>query len=64
MKAITFSREPAVWIGLLGAVAVAVINSGAVPELTSNAAAYSTIVTAVVGVLIRFFVSPAVKPVA
>lgn len=58
MKAITFSREPAVYIGLLGALAVAVVHSGAVPQLTDNAAVLDTIIAALVGAAIRFFVSP------
>jgi hypothetical protein len=59
MKAITFSHNPAVWIAQLGAVAVAVVNSGAFPALTDNAAVYSVLITAAVGAVTRFFVSPA-----
>lgn len=59
MQAIKFSRNPAVWVALLGAVAVAVVNSGALPDVTANAAVYSVLITAAVGAITRFFVSPA-----
>ena len=58
LSRITFSREPAVWIALLGAVAVAVVQSGAFPSVTANAAGYTTLITLVVGIAIRFFVTP------
>ena len=61
MQSIKFSKNPAVWIALLGAVAVAVVNSGAFPDVTANAAVYSVLITAAVGAVTRFFVSPAAK---
>ena len=60
MQSIKFTKNPAVWIALLGAVAVAVVNSGAFPDVTANAAVYSVLITAAVGAITRFFVSPAV----
>lgn len=66
MSKFTFSKEPAVYIGLLGAIAAAVVHSGAFPVLTDNAAAADVLIAAAIGILIRFFVSPspAVKPAA
>jgi len=61
MPNVSFNREPAVWIGLLGAIAVAIVHSGVLPALTANSGAADVLITAVVGILIRFFVSPVVK---
>ena len=60
MQSIKFSRNPAVWIGLIGAVAVLVVQSGISPELAANAGPLSVLITGLVGIAIRFFVSPAV----
>ena len=64
MPNISPSHEPAVWIGLLGAIAAAIVNSGAIPALTANAATANVLIAAIVGVLIRFFVTPNAKIIA
>jgi hypothetical protein len=58
MSKIGFSREPAVWIGLLGAIAGLIVNSHAISILDANQTAENALITLVVGVLIRFFVTP------
>jgi hypothetical protein len=58
LSKITFRREPAVYIALIGALLVAVVQSGVSPEITANAAGYTTLITLFVGIAIRFFVSP------
>jgi hypothetical protein len=62
MSKLGFSREPAVWIGLAGAIAGVVLNSHAIGALDANLAAENSLLVLIVSVLIRFFVTPAAKP--
>ena len=65
MKIPTFiSHEPAVWIALVGALLVLLVNSGVVPVLAQNQVIIDTAVTLIVGAVIRAFVTPTVKVAA
>ena len=58
MSKFSLSREPAVYIALIGAVLAAVVNSGVAPQLSDNAAGLNSLIVLLCGIATRFFVTP------
>ena len=63
-----FSKEPALWIGLIGSIVLAVAQAVAGSGVISANAGQTllnvvgTLVPLIVGIVTRFFVSPATTP--